>query len=116
MIGSLKRNMKTNLAMSLDWIDMNTNLKTVVMSDNRCTRRQAMARAAGLAAGVAAATVASPAYAAETKEVLMGSDSGLLAFVPQKITVCKGDSVKWYVLKLRDANINMLPIFFSRTN
>mmetsp|Transcript_17817 Transcript_17817/g.32185 ORF Transcript_17817/g.32185 Transcript_17817/m.32185 type:complete len:242 (+) Transcript_17817:363-1088(+) len=95
MINSLKGNIKTNLAAHMDWIDLNHNLNTVVMSDNRCSRRQAMARAAGLAAGVTASVVASPAYAAETKEVLMGSDSGLLAFVPQKITVCAGDSVKW---------------------
>lgn len=95
MVGALKRNIKTSLAASMDWIDLNANLKTTVVSDNRCTRRDAMKRAAGLASGVAASLVASPAYAAETKEVLMGSDSGLLAFVPQKITICKGDSVKW---------------------
>ena len=81
--------------MSMDWIDMNNELKTVVASDDFCSRRQAMTRAAGLAAGLAVSTVAKPAYAAETKEVKMGSDSGLLAFVPQKTTICKGDSVKW---------------------
>merc|ERR1719246_321386 len=81
--------------MSLDWVDLNANLETVVMSDNRCTRRQAMARAAGLAAGLGVAAVSTPAYAAETKEVKMGSDSGLLAFVPAKINICKGDSVTW---------------------
>merc|ERR1712238_383418 len=46
MIGAMKNNMKTPLA---------------------------MAKAAGLAAGVAVATVSQPAYAAETKEVKMGS-------------------------------------------
>jgi len=97
MIPSLKRNYKTDLSMSLDWVDLNANLETVVMSDNRCTRRQAMARAAGLAAGLGVAAVSTPAYAAETKEVKMGSDSGLLAFVPAKINICKGDTVKWYV-------------------
>jgi len=105
MIGSLKRNIKTNLAMSLDWIDLNSNLKTVVASNNFCTRRQAMARAAGLAAGVAATTVSSPAYAAETKEVKMGSDSGLLAFVPQKTSICKGDTVKWINNKAGPHNV-----------
>lgn len=105
MIGSMKNNMKTSLAMSLDWIDMNSNLKTVVMSDNYCTRRQAMTRAAGLAAGLTMAAVSSPAYAAETKEVKMGSDSGLLAFVPQKITICKGDSVKWINNKAGPHNV-----------
>merc|ERR1719273_1288515 len=54
-----------------------------------------MTRAAGLAAGVAAATVASPAYAAATAEVKMGTDSGQLIFVPAKTSICKGDSVKW---------------------
>merc|ERR1719157_268133 len=70
-------------------------MNTVVMSDDYCTRRGAMARAAGMAAGVAAATVASPAYAAETKQVKMGSDSGGLQFVPAKTAICKGDSVTW---------------------
>jgi len=95
MANSLKNNLKTPLAMTLDWQEFNTNLNTVVASDKFCTRRQAMARAAGLAAGVSAAVVSKPAYAAETKEVKMGSDSGLLAFVPNKIQICKGDSVKW---------------------
>jgi len=95
MVSSLKKNMKTPLAMSMDWEQFNNDLKTVVASDSYCTRRKAMARAAGMAAGVSASIVSKPAYAAETKEVKMGSDSGLLAFVPNKITICKGDSVKW---------------------
>jgi len=70
-------------------------MNTVVVSDNFCTRRSAMAKAAGLAAGLSVAAVSQPAYAAETKEVLMGTDSGGLKFVPEKTTVCKGDSVKW---------------------
>ena len=56
-----------------------------------------MAKAAGLAAGISVAAVSSPAYAAETKEVKMGTDSGGLQFVPAKTSICKGDSVKWYV-------------------
>ena len=48
-----------------------------------------------MVAGVAATTAAMPAYAAETKEVKMGADSGLLVFVPAKTTICVGDSVKW---------------------
>ena len=58
-------------------------------------RRTAMARAAGLAAGVALGTVNAPAYAAETKNVKMGNDAGGLKFEPEKISICKGDSVKW---------------------
>jgi len=95
MVNSLKNNLKTSLAATLDWNDLNSNLNTVVASNDYCSRRAAMARAAGLAAGVAATTVAAPAYAAETKEVKMGSDSGQLVFVPAKISICKGDSVKW---------------------
>ena len=95
MSNAIKNSMKTPLAMSLNWDEFDSNIKTVVGSDNYCTRRAAMARAAGLAAGAAVSTVSQPAYAAETKEVKMGSDSGLLAFVPNKVQICKGDSVKW---------------------
>ena len=95
MASALKDSMKTPLAMSLDWNEFNNELKTVVASDNFCSRRGAMSRAAGMAAGLTAAAVMKPAYAAETKEVKMGSDSGLLAFVPAKITICKGDTITW---------------------
>jgi len=105
LVPALKGNIKTSLSMSLDWIDFNKQLQTVVASDDRCTRRQSMARAAGLAAGVAAATVATPAYAAETKEVKMGADSGLLVFVPAKTSICKGDSVKWINNKAGPHNV-----------
>jgi len=105
MIGALKSNMKTTLTATLDWEEFQNNLNTVVMSNNFCSRRQAMARAAGLAAGVAAATVATPAYGAETKIVQMGADSGLLQFVPQKTTICKGDSVTWVNNKAGPHNV-----------
>jgi hypothetical protein len=95
MSTSLKNNMKTQLALTLDWSEFDKELSKVVSSDKFCTRRAAMARAAGLAAGASVAAVSKPAYAAETKEVKMGSDSGLLAFVPNKLQICKGDSVKW---------------------
>mmetsp|Transcript_13368 Transcript_13368/g.14669 ORF Transcript_13368/g.14669 Transcript_13368/m.14669 type:complete len:251 (+) Transcript_13368:117-869(+) len=95
LIGAMKNNMKTPLAMAMNWEEMNNELNTVVVSNSFCTRRAAMAKAAGLAAGVAATTVAQPAYAAETKEVKMGSDGGGLQFVPAKVSICKGDSVKW---------------------
>ena len=32
---------------------------------------------------------------AETVEVKMGADSGLLAFQPSKVTIKAGDSIKW---------------------
>jgi plastocyanin len=95
MLGALKDNLKTPLAATLNWNELNTNLNTVVASNDYCSRRSAMAKAAGLAAGVSVAAVSTPAYAAETKDVMMGSDSGQLIFVPAKTTICKGDSVKW---------------------
>merc|ERR1712061_478064 len=67
----------------------------MVQSDSMCTRRHAMARAAGLAAGLALSAVNAPGYAAETKMVKMGSDTGQLVFVPDEIKICKGDSVTW---------------------
>merc|ERR1719164_114885 len=80
---------------ALEMLALNDDLNTVVKSDSMCTRRHAMARAAGLAAGLALATVNAPAFAAETKSVKMGSDAGQLVFVPDEIKVCKGDSIKW---------------------
>jgi len=80
---------------TLEMLAMNDDLNTVVQSDSMCTRRHAMARAAGLAAGLALSTVSSPGFAAETKTVKMGADSGQLVFVPDEIKICKGDSVTW---------------------
>merc|ERR1740138_213543 len=80
---------------ALEMLALNDDLNTVVQSDNMCPRRHAMARAAGLAAGLALATVNAPGYAAETKSVKMGSDAGQLVFQPDEIKICKGDSVTW---------------------
>eukprot|EP00325_Prymnesiales_sp_UTEX-LB-985_P029686 CAMPEP_0174724246 /NCGR_PEP_ID=MMETSP1094-20130205/42902_1 /TAXON_ID=156173 /ORGANISM="Chrysochromulina brevifilum, Strain UTEX LB 985" /LENGTH=217 /DNA_ID=CAMNT_0015925435 /DNA_START=69 /DNA_END=722 /DNA_ORIENTATION=+ len=80
---------------ALEMLALNDDLNTVVQSDSYCTRRRAMARAAGLAAGLALTAVNAPTFAAETKTVKMGSDSGQLVFVPDEITICKGDSVTW---------------------
>merc|ERR1719502_150799 len=74
---------------------LNDDLNTVVYSDSMCTRRQAMARAAGLAAGLTLAAVNQPGFAAETKMVKMGSDNGQLVFVPAELKICKGDTVTW---------------------
>jgi len=95
MVNSLKDSMKTRLAMTMNWEELNNDLDTVVVSNDFCTRRAAMARAAGLAAGASLAAVSQPAYAAQTVEVKMGADSGLLVFVPAKISICAGDTVKW---------------------
>jgi plastocyanin len=80
---------------ALEMLALNDDLNTVVQSDSYCTRRKAMARAAGLAAGLALAHVNQPSFAAETKMVKMGSDSGQLVFVPDEIKICKGDTVTW---------------------
>merc|ERR1711934_15632 len=80
---------------ALEKLAMNDDLNTVVSSDNMCTRRHAMARAAGLAAGLALSTVNAPGFAATTTTVKMGSDSGQMVFVPDEIKICKGDTVTW---------------------
>jgi plastocyanin len=80
---------------TLEMLALNDDLNTVVQSDSMCTRRNAMARAAGLAAGLALSVVSAPSFAAETKTVKMGSDSGQLVFQPDEIKVCKGDSITW---------------------
>jgi plastocyanin len=80
---------------ALEMLAMNDDMNTVVYSDSMCTRRRAMARAAGLAAGLALSQVKAPGFAAETKSVKMGSDSGQLVFVPDDIKICKGDTVTW---------------------
>merc|ERR1719460_2820137 len=80
---------------ALEMLALNDDLNTVVMSDSMCTRRHAMARAAGLAAGLALSIVNAPGFAAETKMVKMGADSGQLVFVPDEVKICKGDSVTW---------------------
>merc|ERR1712187_1029313 len=58
-------------------------------SGSACSRRDALIRAAG----VAAAVIGAPAFAAETKVIKMGTDSGQLQYVPSEATICKGDSV-----------------------
>ena len=61
LMSSLSNNLKTPLDTEAAHA-MNNNLKTVVDSADYCARRNAMARAAGLAAGLAVATVSNPAY------------------------------------------------------
>jgi plastocyanin len=80
---------------ALEMLALNDDLNTVIQSGDMCTRRRAMTRAAGLAAGLALSAVNAPAFAAETKTVKMGSDSGQLVFVPDEIKICAGDTVTW---------------------
>lgn len=80
---------------ALEMLALNDDLNTVVSSNSYCTRRQAMARAAGLASGLSMASVAAPGFAAATKTVKMGTDAGQLVFVPDEVKICSGDSVTW---------------------
>jgi plastocyanin len=80
---------------TLEMLALNDDLNTVVSSNSYCTRRQAMARAAGLASGLSMASVAAPGFAAATKTVKMGTDAGQLVFVPDEVKICSGDSVTW---------------------
>ncbi|AFZ35141.1 Plastocyanin [Stanieria cyanosphaera PCC 7437] len=47
---------------------------------------------------------ANPA-AAETYEVKMGSDNGMLQFVPSSLTIKSGDTVKWVNNKMAPHNV-----------
>lgn len=105
MSNALKNTIKTPLAMTLDWNEFDKDMTTLVNSGNYCSRRTAMRRAAGLAAGMSLTVAMQKANAAETKEVKMGSDSGLLAFVPAKITICKGDTITWINNKAGPHNV-----------
>jgi len=69
--------------------------------DSYCCRRNMLMSAVG----AAALTIGAPALAAETKTVLMGTDKGELKFVPDELTICKGDSVMWKVNKAQPHNI-----------
>jgi len=80
---------------ALEMLAMNDDLNTLVASDDMCTRRSAMARAAGLASGLALATVNAPGFAAGTTNVKLGADNGQLVFVPDDIKICKGDTIVW---------------------
>ena len=80
---------------ALEMLAINDNINTIINSDSMCTRRLAMARAAGLAAGLALSQVNAPGFAAETKTVKMGADNGQLIFSPDEIKICKGDTVTW---------------------
>mgnify|MGYP001119303695 CR=1 FL=1 len=53
---------------------------------------------------VSFAAIASPATAG-TVEVKMGSDNGLLSFVPSEVEISAGDTVKWVNNKLAPHNV-----------
>jgi len=56
-----------------------------------CSRRNALAAAAG----VAAASIGAPKFALAATVIKMGTDSGQLVYEPSDVTICKGDSVTW---------------------
>jgi len=58
-----------------------------------CSRRNALMKAAAAAAVMAG--VAPPAFAGATQTVIMGSDAGQLVFIPDDVSICKGDSITW---------------------
>merc|ERR1712066_730513 len=70
-------------------------------SGSACSRRNALIRAAG----VAAAVIGAPAFAAEATVIKMGTDSGQLQYVPSEATICKGDSVTWVNNKAGPHNV-----------
>jgi len=104
LFASIKDNFKGPMTATQEQ-EINHDLNTVVESGDYCQRRQAMARVAGMVAGMTLASVNAPAFAAETKEVMMGTDAGQLVFVPANAKVCKGDSVKWIMVKAGPHNV-----------
>ena len=70
-------------------------LNAVKESNDFCQRRKHMAMATGLVNGYTLEGVQQPHFLAETKIVKAGSDNGALVFVPNKISICAGDSITW---------------------
>ncbi|MEM8777546.1 MAG: plastocyanin [Cyanobacteria bacterium P01_G01_bin.49] len=60
---------------------------------------------AAIALVVSSFFVAVNPAAAETYEVKMGSDSGMLAFEPKTLEISSGDTVKWVNNKLAPHNV-----------
>jgi len=70
-------------------------------SGSACSRRNALGRAAA----VAAAVIGAPAFAAPAMTIKMGTDGGQLQYVPSEATICKGDSVTWVMNKAGPHNV-----------
>lgn len=94
----IKDNLKTPLT-ALQAHHLDNDLNTAVESSDSCVRRSAISRAVGIAAGLLVSTVNMPAFAVETKTVGMGTESGQLIFDPPKLSICKGDTVNWVIVK-----------------
>ena len=54
---------------------------------------------------VSSFAVFTPSAAAETYEVKLGSDKGMLAFEPKKLTIKAGDTIEWVNNKVPPHNI-----------
>ncbi|WP_353929079.1 plastocyanin [Okeanomitos corallinicola TIOX110] len=46
-----------------------------------------------------------PTASADTVEIKMGADNGMLAFQPKEVTIAAGDTVKWVNNKLAPHNV-----------
>lgn len=66
-----------------------------------CSRRNALAAAAG----VAAAAIGAPKLVLAATVIKMGTDSGQLVYEPSDVTVCKGDSITWVNNKAGPHNV-----------
>jgi plastocyanin len=82
--------------------NLNEDLMVKVSGSSYCARRDALAKAAALAA---AAIGAPSLVSAGGAAVKMGSDSGQLVFVPSEVTVCKGDKITWTMNKAGPHNV-----------
>lgn len=74
------------------------------MSTAKLSRKFGLILSTILLAIATFAVSAAPAFAS-TVEVKMGADSGLLQFVPSKVTVSPGDTVKFVMNKLGPHNV-----------
>jgi len=81
---------------------LNEDLMVRVSGSSYCARRDALAKAAALAA---AAIGAPSLVSAGGADVKMGTDDGGLKFVPEDITICKGDKVTWTMNKAGPHNV-----------
>ncbi|WP_392531439.1 plastocyanin [Nostoc sp. C117] len=54
---------------------------------------------------VSSFAVFTPSASAETYEVKLGSDKGMLAFEPKKLTIKPGDTIKWINNKVPPHNV-----------
>lgn len=54
---------------------------------------------------VSSFAIFTPTASADTVEIKMGADNGMLAFQPKEVTIAAGDTVKWVNNKLAPHNV-----------